>query len=153
MIESFPTIAALVRHFEEVGRRHMRGLPITNPQLSVEAVGARQFNEHHICVLISPWFMNLVLLPGNDEWASLDQGHINDVNFPRETLQFTICHDDEIGTFLSAVMFRSVSDFPDQETARGVAVEILQQLFAKTSQEKNVFSRRALFTGSGTANA
>lgn len=154
-------VAALVRHFEIIARRHMRGLPIVNPKLSVEAAGARQLGEHRVCVLISPWFMNLVLLPGSDAWAGVDQGHVCDVTLPGDTIAFTVCHDDVIGTFLTAVMFRTVSDFPDQETARRVAMEILTRLFAErvhgtpaaATGRGPVFSRRALLTGSVTGDA
>jgi [NiFe] hydrogenase assembly HybE family chaperone len=142
-----------VRHFEAIERAHMRGLPIINPKLCVEAVGAWQLADHRICILIAPWFMNLVLLPGNDDWAGLAQGQVCDVELPRETLQFTVCHDDVMGTFLTAVMFRTVSDFPDQDTARGVAAEILQQLFSPVAARPAAISRRALFTGSGAADA
>jgi hypothetical protein len=58
-----------------------------------------------------------------------------------------------MGTFLTAVMFRTVSDFPDQDTARGVAAEILQQLFSPVAARPAAISRRALFTGSGAADA
>ena len=153
MNEDADGIAALVRHFADIEQRHMRGLPIVNPKLFVEAVGARQFNEHRICILISPWFMNLVLLPGNDDWASLEQGQVCELRLPTETLQFTVCHDHALGTYLAAVMFRSVSDFPDQCTARGVAAEILRRLFSPASANTAVISRRALFTGSGARSA
>jgi len=146
-------IAALVRHFENIEQRHMRGLPISNSKLYVEAVGSRTFAGHQLCILIAPWFMNLVLLPGNDDWVGLAQGQVCDVELPCETLQFTVCHDDVMGVFLTAVMFRTVSDFPDQATARSVAVEILQQLFSPAAARPVAISRRALVTGSGAANA
>ncbi|MGB5345321.1 MAG: [NiFe]-hydrogenase assembly chaperone HybE [Woeseia sp.] len=151
MIKESDDVAALLRHFENIEREHMRGLPIVNSKLAVEVIGVRQFGEHRICILIAPWFMNLVLLPGNDDWAGVEQGQVSEIGLPRETLEFTVCHDDIIGTFLTAVMFRTVSDFPDQDTARNIAIEILEQLF--TQPDRPVLSRRALLTGAAAGDA
>lgn len=137
----------------------MRGLPILNPRLAVEATAVRSLGEHLVCVLISPWFMNLVLLPGTDEWSDSDQGESFEVELPRESLEFSVCHEDDLGTYLTAVLFRTVSDFPDQDTARDVAMEILQELFtpgAATAEgvgtsDRKTISRRSLLTGMGAA--
>jgi hypothetical protein len=51
-----------------------------------------------------------------------------------------------MGTYLSAILFRSVTDIPDQQTARELAVEVMKELFTK-ARDKNTVSRRALFTG------
>jgi [NiFe] hydrogenase assembly HybE family chaperone len=161
MNEQTADIAALVGHFEDIERLHMRGLPIVNSKLHVEAVGARTFGEHCICVLISPWFMNLVLLPGNGEWQAFEQGTACDIEFPAETLEFAVCRDVVLGTFLTAVMFRTVSDFPDQLTARNVATDILRRLFpdaedsvdAASVARPRLISRRALLAGAATGDA
>jgi [NiFe] hydrogenase assembly HybE family chaperone len=149
MNDSSDDVAALLRHFEKIERQHMRGLPIVNSKLHVEAIGARRFGEHKVLVLISPWFMNLVLLPGNDDWNRFAQGDSCNIEMPAEKMEFTVCHDDGVGTFLTAIMFRTVCDFPDQETARNIATEILQTLFAKPERRAAVVSRRALLTGIG----
>lgn len=135
----------------------MRGLPIVNPELLVEAVGVRRLGDHKIFVLITPWFMNLVLLPGTDVWKRLEQGTSSEIDMPGETLQFTVCHDDVVGTFLTAALFGTVTDFPNQNTARCVAAEILQRLFSATGSareqqstvRKKRISRRELLTGAG----
>ena len=150
MSEPTDSVDALLQHFERVHLEHMQGLPILNLRLAVEVVGASDFDEHQICILITPWFMNLVILPGTDDWAEVDQGESFSIELPREALDFTVCHDEEVGTFLTAVLFRTVSDFPDQETAREVALEIMQQLFSSdTGTGRKLINRRALFTGLG----
>jgi [NiFe] hydrogenase assembly HybE family chaperone len=143
-------IAALLEHFERIHNTHMRGLPILNPRMAVEVVATRSFGEHRICVLVTPWFMNLVLLPGTEEWANVDQGESFRIEFPREALDFNVSRDDTIGTFLSAVLFRTVIDFPDQETAREVALEVMENLFVSDKEpEPKVINRRSLLTGLG----
>lgn len=114
----------LVRHFDAIYRERMRGLPIVNAALSVEAVGFEPFEAHQLGVLISPWFMNLVLLPGDDALRVFKQGASVKIELPSGPYDFTVSHDEEFGTFLSAILFRTVSDFPDQATARAVAEEV-----------------------------
>ena len=146
----------MVRHFEDIERRHMQGLPILNPQLVVEAAEPRRFGEHTIFVLISPWFMNLVLLPGTDEWDARDPGDCIDIEFPYQALEFSVSHDAELGTFLSSVLFRSVSEFSDQAAVSTVANEVMRTLFTNdkaadrsTTSKRKTLSRRSLLTGLG----
>jgi [NiFe] hydrogenase assembly HybE family chaperone len=150
MTESADVLAVLQEHFEVIRTTHMRGLPILNPRMAVEVVAVRDFGEHRICVLITPWFMNLVLLPGKDEWSGVDQGESISIEFPREALDFMVSHDDAIGTFLSAVLFRTVTDFPDQDTAREVARQVMEDLFTSDKKTaRKTINRRSLLTGLG----
>jgi [NiFe] hydrogenase assembly HybE family chaperone len=139
-------VAALVAHFESVYRLHMQGLPIVNARLQVEAVGFRVYDGDQLGVLITPWFMNLILLPAGDDWSGCQQGSTERIEFPSGPIEFTVARDDELGCYLTAVLFRSVSDVPDQDTARGIAKQIMQELFVAARKE-GAISRRALFTG------
>lgn len=141
------TVTDLVRHFENIYVLHMRDLPIVNPHVRVEAVGFQEFDGHELGVLITPWFMNLVLLPAGDEWADSAQGDTSSIDFPSGPIEFTISRDEVLGTFLTAVLFRSVSDMPDQKTAREIALQIMKNLFVPATRGERSMSRRALFTG------
>ena len=44
----------------------MAGVPMLNPALRVQAVGFRHWQSHWLGVLVTPWFMNLMLLPRID---------------------------------------------------------------------------------------
>jgi [NiFe] hydrogenase assembly HybE family chaperone len=139
---------SLVAHFERIHEQFMQGLPILNPRLTIEAVGVREFGEQKVCVLITPWFMNLVVWSATGRWDREQEGELISISLPREALEFTVCRDAEIGSYLSAVLFRTMTDFPDQRTAKEIALETVHQLFtdAKPTESK-VFKRRALFTG------
>ena len=41
----------------------VKGLPIYNPTLAVEAVGFREHEGRQVGVIVTPWFMNLTVLP------------------------------------------------------------------------------------------
>lgn len=159
MTDAPDRVAELVERFCVIDRERMAGLPLCNPDLEVEAVGFRVFEEYRLGVLITPWCMNLVLLSEDDAWREWEQGSDSEWTFPAGPYEFTTCRDEVLPTYLSAVLFRTVQDFPDQETARAVAAEIMERLFAAvdTADEpagnavgdgKRV-SRRALLRGLG----
>ena len=155
MPETPVSVKALVRHYKRVARERMQGLPIVNPELAVEAVGFGYLDEHQLGVLITPWFMNLVLLPGSDEWAGHSQGSTVSLVLPNARQEFLVGHDDALGVFLSAILFRSVSDFPDQATAVAVAEEVLRMLWSspETRPATAPLSRRDVLTGLGSSDA
>jgi len=126
----------------------MQGMPIVNPRLYVEAVGFRRHAGHELGVLITPWFMNLVLLPDSGRLADLPQGDRIDCRFPSGPCELTVYHDQELGSYLAAVLFRTVADFPDQDIARAVAEEALAQILTEPPEkETRQVSRRGLLTG------
>lgn len=126
----------------------MQDLPIVNPALDVEAVGFCAFEEHEIGVLISPWFINLVLLLGSNIGEQLKQGSKSTLRFPSGPVEFTTAQDEVLGPYLTAVLFRSVDEFPDQNTAKEVAQEVMQELF-NAARDQHAMSRRELFTSAG----
>lgn len=143
----------IVDRYHTVYVETMRDLPICNSALEVEVVGPSALSEHQLDVLITPWFMNLILLPGDETWADEIAGAICSMPLPSGPCEFTVCQDEVLGTFLSAVLFHSVSDFADQETAVAVARETLLQLLqqpgeaARQRTSRSVISRRSLLSG------
>ncbi|MBT8441892.1 MAG: [NiFe]-hydrogenase assembly chaperone HybE [Gammaproteobacteria bacterium] len=149
------TIEQLVEHFEAIHSERMAGLPLCNPALEVEAVGFREFEGHQLGILVTPWFMNLVLLSETDAWRDWPQGSKSEWSLPAGPHEFTTSRDEDFPTHLTAVLFRTVQDFPDQDTARRIAAEILKRLFVKLeeSPRPNIsdkpVSRRELLSGLG----
>jgi [NiFe] hydrogenase assembly HybE family chaperone len=146
-------VCRLEEHYRSILKDRMQDMPFVNKALEVAAVGFRDFDAHSLGVLISPWFMNLVLLPGTDEWSALEQGSVIGMALPGENIDFNVCHDRDIGTYLTAVLFRTVADFPDQSAAVSVAEDVLDRLFTETQKTATTgsprMSRRELFTRLG----
>jgi len=136
-----------VARFRAIHLERMQGLPIVNPLLDVEAVGFERWDGHRLGVLITPWFINLVLLPGTEEWAAASQGQLVCIDFPSGPCELTVCRDEVLGTYLAAVLFRTVVDFPDQITARVTADQALISILATPPREEAGVSRRDLLTG------
>jgi [NiFe] hydrogenase assembly HybE family chaperone len=96
--------------------------------------------------------MNLVLLPGTDEWDSVQQGETVSYALPHGDYDFTVSRDDELGTYLSAILFRSVNSIPTQAIALGIAEEIAELVFTESEpdtpmRKKRPIGRREFLTG------
>ena len=141
-------VADLVARYETIYEERMRDLPIVNPRLAIEAVGFEPWEDKCLGVLITPWFMNLVLLPDTGELADLPQGKRIECRFPSGPCELAVYQDEELGAYLAAVLFRTVADFPDQDVARAVAEEALAQILAEPPEKETArVSRRGLLTG------
>lgn len=148
-------VRTLVDHYRDIGAKRMAGLPIVNPALDVEAVAFEASDGHEAGILISPWFMNLVVLPGTADWNEAGQGDRVEWTLPGGVLDLTVCRDEQCGTYLTAALFRTVVDFPDQDTARAVAEEIAASLRREPGEDTGSsgrrLSRRQLFTRLGAS--
>ena len=143
----------LVDYYRKVYEERFQGLPIINPRLDVEAIGFRKLDEHEFGALITPWFINLMLLPGTGRWQDRAQGSRCSIELPGAKVDFTVSHDEELGTTLSAALFGTVTEFPDQAMAREIAAETLRLLFsveyAGDAAEVRKLSRRELLRNLG----
>jgi len=108
----------------------MQGLDVVNPALAVEAVGFAPWDEHWLGVMLTPWFMNLTLLPRNPRaWQPLATGAKRRYGFPAGEYEFVGADDDAIGAYQVCSLFSPVHEFADQETARMVATLAREALF------------------------
>jgi [NiFe] hydrogenase assembly HybE family chaperone len=127
----------LERAFRAVYEERMQGLPFINPALSVEAVDVQPWNGHWLGVLITPWFMNLMLLPDNAEaWPTLRPGEKCQEAFPAGVFEFIAGHEDTLGEYLACSLFSPMFEFADHETARLTASAARAALFDKTNLER-----------------
>ncbi|SMF97735.1 [NiFe] hydrogenase assembly chaperone, HybE family [Methylomagnum ishizawai] len=125
-------VARLVEVFERLARTGMADLPIANPALRVEAVGFVAWDSEWVGVLITPWAVNLMVLPGQPEVSTntgLDGGAIQSRRFPSGVYGFRTGHIDGLGVYQSCSLFSPPGEFADQDAARAVALEIMGLLF------------------------
>jgi [NiFe] hydrogenase assembly HybE family chaperone len=140
--EASARLERLVSGYRTIAAERMRGLPITNPHLAVEAVGFQDWEGRQIGVLIAPWFMNLVLLPGpDDDWSALAPGASCEWRLPSGRYQFNVARIAGLDVHQSLALFTTVTDFPDQATARAVAREIMPRLFEQRQPDEQVGDR------------
>jgi [NiFe] hydrogenase assembly HybE family chaperone len=145
----------LERTFACVQRERMAGLPILNPALRVAAVGFRPWERYWLGVLVTPWSMNLVLLPRVDgavDWAS---GTFRGLRFPAGAFDFVATREADIGGYAACSLFSPVQQFADQAAAESTAKAALDALFEADpaqgdpaiAEVPRVLSRRAFLRG------
>jgi [NiFe] hydrogenase assembly HybE family chaperone len=119
----------LVADFTEVWHSTMRDVPLVNKALSVEAVGFRRHEGHVIGVLVSPWFMNLVLLPDGADWSGLTPGEKEVIAFPSGEYEFLHNTREMTGGYKACSLFSPMGDFTRQKDATDVARAVMEALF------------------------
>lgn len=122
--------AALQARFHAIHHGAMQGLPMLNPALHVRALGFRHWQGHWLGVLLTPWFMNLVLMPRRPElWPGIGERETRHHVFPAGVFEFIGAHDAELGDYQACSLFSPMFEFADQAGAQATALAALEALF------------------------
>jgi len=121
--------ARLQAAFTRIWKTRMADLPFLNPKLSVESVGFRPWQGQWLGVLVTPWSLNLVLLPGEGPWETLAMGGERFAALPAGRYRFIAGVDEELGEYHACSLFSPVLEFADHESARATAEAALAALF------------------------
>ena len=125
-------VERLVAYYERAAR-NMQGLPMYNAALSVEAVGFRE-HEHDgrlVGVIVTPWFMNLALLPSPADLEAWHKGSLVRVAFPSGEYDFVIGDAGENGLIATCSLFSLMHEFADHAAARDAALAAAEALFER----------------------
>jgi [NiFe] hydrogenase assembly HybE family chaperone len=126
----------------------VKGLPIYNPTLAVEAVGFRLHDGRHAGVMVTPWFMNLTVLPCEADGGSWVKGGAVRIAFPSGVYAFTVGELPDVGLVATCPLFSTMTDFTDHEAAQLAASSAAAALFEPEAPEPApVVSRRQLLGG------
>ncbi len=129
-------VTRLVEAFRMIHATRMRDLPFLNPALTVEGVGFRHWQDRLLGILITPWFMNLMLLPTDAAACAMPgEGEKQTWTFPAGRFDFVSGVEEGIGWYQSCSLFSPMACFADQESARATAVAALEALFRPSAQE------------------
>ncbi|EIE50146.1 rubredoxin [Salipiger aestuarii] len=116
--------------FREIYNAKMRDVPIVNKSLQVEAVGFARHGDTLLGVLVSPWFMNLILLPdAGQDWSGLKAGRKEVVSFPSGEYEFIHNTRETIGGYKACSLFSPMHDFKRHKDATDVARAVRIALF------------------------
>jgi len=127
-----PRLAAA---FRAVAAR-MQGLSFVSPAVEVEAVGFAPWGSHWLGVMVTPWFMNLTLLPRDPAaWQALAPGAKRRYVFPAGTYEFVGANDAAIGDYQVCSLFSPLQEFDDHASARLVARLAREALFDSANAE------------------
>ena len=135
MIDPQTTTVTLEQAFERIWHEKMEGLPLLNPFLKVEAVGFQSWGERIVGVMITPWFMNLMLLPGEgDEWPALAVGNKQSHRFPEKSYELTLNEFDGVGRCQCFPLHSPMHEFENSLVARTVAEAFLEVLMTEKEE-------------------
>lgn len=121
-----PRLAQMYRRIWETG---MRDMTFVNTALSVEALGFCRWRGDWVGAVITPWFINLFVVPGGGElWSDLPAGDRCKLAFPLGELEFIADNDAsaEVPAHQYCPLFAPPGQFESQESARAAALEALR---------------------------
>ena len=132
--------------FNDILSTRMRDMPVLNPALAVRALGFNRYNANWPGVLITPWFMNLLLLPGAESnWVTQVPGAKFEQIFPYGSFEFTVADEAQLGRYAQCSLFSPMFQFAEQAAALAAAESALQALL--TGPAPRAISRRDLLRG------
>lgn len=127
-VDPAPLIEAAYRR---IALTRMSDVPILNPALRVEALDFALWEGHWLGVLVTPWSINLMMLPGAvDGWPRLREGEKRTLSVPAGTFEFIAGAIEDLGEYHSCSLFSPVFEFADHETARLTARAARKALFS-----------------------
>jgi [NiFe] hydrogenase assembly HybE family chaperone len=133
--------------FGRIERERMRGVPILNPALSVACVGMRAIEDGWLCVLVTPWFINVIALPADEEaaqaWSRMPAGAKSTRRLPSGSFEFISASEEGIGPYQMCSLFSPVLEFENQEAALAVADASLAALFEAGAPPANTAQSEA----------
>jgi [NiFe] hydrogenase assembly HybE family chaperone len=152
-----PRVATLL-HVYRTADATMRDLPIYNRDLGIEAHGFRSLDGDSLAgILITPWFMNLVLLP--QQFEPLDPARYGEgrkVDFPAGARRFRYAGDAVIGAIWTSALHSPMDVFRSQPQARAEARLRMTEAMTPPAADRDAKpcpSRRSFFTGGAGAQA
>ena len=116
--------------FFRIQREQMADVPILNHALSVEAVDFQPWQGHWLGVVVTPWCMSALLVPGSEAgWQSTGDNRRRFVKFPAGDFAFLGSTAAELGEYQSCSLFSPMGQFANQSeaimTARASLVALL----------------------------
>ncbi|MGX5845130.1 [NiFe]-hydrogenase assembly chaperone HybE [Mesorhizobium sp. ArgA1] len=125
----------LERRFAHIAATAMLDMPMNNPVLLVQCVGLQPYGAGWLGVLITPWFMNLVLVPSDPETeAAVQTGTKIRVAMPGGTIEFIQSQDEVLGPLRMCSLFSPAFEFSAMEDAVLTAEAVLAELLAPEEQ-------------------
>ncbi len=139
--------------FGRIHRERMADVPILNDALRVEAVGFVAHDDDVLGVLITPWFMNLMLVSAEPAAAHGQQpGEKSTVSLPGGDFEFIAGNEEGVGDYRMCSLFSPVFEFADHDTAVATATAVMERLLTvaddaqpEPAQAPRTLSRRELF--------
>jgi [NiFe] hydrogenase assembly HybE family chaperone len=98
--------------------------------------------------MLTPWFMNLTVLPTAADLAMWVTGGSTRIAFPSGTYEFVVSDLPDVGLIGTCPLFSAMTDFTDHEAAQVAALSVADALFQpEQPPAAPTVSRRQMFGG------
>ena len=122
--------------YARIERERMTDVPMLNPAIGIHAIGFRRWQQSYLGVMVTPWFMNLLLLPGKDEnWDEMPVLSRSTHVFPSGRYEFTVGHEAELGRYQMCSLFSPMFEFADDAAAVETAHAVIAALMAEENRD------------------
>lgn len=100
-----------------IAAERMADMPMLNPAVRVAAVGFERHDNEWRGVLVTPWGINLLLLPATEQWNA-PQAHQRAFRaYPSGTFAFLANREEGLGDYLACPLVHDMQHYADHETA------------------------------------
>jgi [NiFe] hydrogenase assembly HybE family chaperone len=115
--------------YARIAATSMSDMPLYNDALNVEAIGFREDGGDILGIVITPWFMNLTLVPGPDSSLRMRPlGEKDSRRYPAGRFDFVHGELDGFGRVLTCSLYSPMFEFDDPAVARAAAEAALEAL-------------------------
>ncbi|OSM07298.1 [NiFe]-hydrogenase assembly chaperone HybE [Magnetofaba australis] len=123
--------------FGAIERDQMRGLPLLNPIIKVEAVGVQPIGDLWCGVVITPWLMSLLVVdPTGLSWQNAPLGEKIHIDFPERSHAMAINEFDGVGRCLTLSLESPMHPFPTHDSAVSRAESFLDVLMTDSADRE-----------------
>ena len=134
---------ALADEFDFILKERMAGMPILNEKLGVEVVEFQEYKRRPFGVLVTPWLMNLVMFPAEDEdWFGMNTGETAYYEFPAGERVFQVNEFEGVGRIQTHSLYSPMYRFVNQDHARAAARKCLLDLMREADPDEHLDERR-----------
>lgn len=129
--------ALLENVFNTIHTERMVDVPILNDKLKVKVIGFQQWQNSYLCIMLTPWFMNIMLLPGEDEnWDDKRETTSSRHTFPSGNYEFLVGFEPDIGKYQMCSLFSPMFEFADNDAAVETADVAIRELMNSENIEQ-----------------
>lgn len=128
--------------FNEIAQSRREGLPEFNPALRVQVVGLREWQGRGLGVLITPWMIGLVFVPGDDApLKALAPGEKETWTFPSGKHDFIGWNEPALGICQTSSVISPIADIRSHSEAVNLAWELIASLFVPAEVETDAAAK------------
>ena len=122
--------------YRDIYQQRMQDMPVCNPVLRVEAIGFREWGEFYFGIMLTPWFMNLMLVPQiREKLVDINEGAKQLHVFPSGRYEFICGQEAGLGKYLVCSLFSPMFDFQEQQIAIDTANSVIDEMMQADNRD------------------